>query len=508
MKLYDLLGREHVVGTIDPAILKEFELEKLLLKFFTEKQVNNLLEILTQPLSGIGIKQRQELFLELQIEHIEKYFYDLRKKLYDLRSIHKTYSLHKDLHYQQIYYVDVMLIYSEIVAHICNLDVLGETHSTILKYFIGSFLEIQASDEFDQLKDDVARLKTELKAIRTVELAIDTPNGTPVSATFKEEHRTNIANELWMIAQNLDEVEDELRRSSFSRELSSSFIDGLAQMYPDLFVKLGEFHNNYKHVFSFKVIDYIGQISFLLNMNQLFLALKQHDIPLAMAEVTDEKQISIHDAYDISLLLKIKSGIVPNDVEFNEEAGFLILTGANSGGKTSYLRAVGICQIFFLAGSYIPAVKAKIFPVQKVLTQFPADEGRANVGRLHEEQRVVAELLDNADENSLVILNETFSSTNEEISLKLSYQLLEKLCKIGSFGIFVTHQHQLVERGKDVKGKSKVGYLSVVVLADDNNTRTYKIASQKSNAQSYAQSIIEKHGLSRQELLNKLVEVK
>lgn len=508
MEYYDLLGREHVVGTIDPAILGEFELKKLLLKFFPEKQAGNMLQILTQILSATGIKNRQELFVELQTKQIEEYFFDLRKLLYDIRAIHKTYSLHKNIQYKEIYYVDVMLKYSEIVAHICDRNVLETTNSTILKSFIESFLEIQASDEFCQLKAEADSLKAELRAVKSVELAIDTPNGSPTTATFKkEENQTNIADELWTIAQNLEEVGDELRRSRFSSELSSSFIDGLAQIYPELFVKIGEFHNNYKHVFSFKMVDYIGQISFLLNMNQLFLTLKQHDIPLTMAEVATEKQVTIHDAYDISLLLKMKSGIVPNDVEFNEEAGFLILTGANSGGKTSYLRTVGISQILFLAGSYIPAEAGKIYPFRKILTQFPADEGKANMGRLHEEQRVVAELVDNADENSLVILNETFSSTNEEISLKLSYELLENLCKAGAYGIFVTHQHQLLDQGKDIKGKTKVGYLSVVVLADDNNTRTYKIVSRKSDAQSYAKSIIEKHGLSRENLLKKLVEV-
>ncbi len=507
MKPCDLLGKEHVVGTLDLTVFKDLQLENLLLLFFSEEQTKNIINVLLNPLSSTGIKQRQELFIELRDQQIEEYFISLRKNLSDLQAIFKTYSLHKNPQYKHIYYVNVMLKYIEFISHVCNHSLWEKVNSSLLKGFIESFLQIQNSDDYCQLVNEANRLKAELRIIKSVELDITTPNGSPSKVSLSEEKSISIADELLTIAKNLEEIQDEIRRPLINRELSSNFIAGLANLYPKLFTQLESFHNQYQDIFRVSLFDYIDHISFFLHMNQLFSVLKQHNIPLAIPEIATNKKISIDEAYDVSLLIKMKSGIVPNNVDFNEEQGFFLLTGANSGGKTSYLRAVGICQVLFLAGGYIPATKAEIYPFQEVMTHFPVDEGKTDTGRLQEEQIRVTEILANINENSLVFLNETFSSTNQQLSIELSYDLLEKLCQVGACGIFVTHQHQLIEKAKQIEGKTQVGYLTVVVQADEQNTRTYKIVEHKFDTKSFAHSILDKYGLSREKLLKRLLEV-
>lgn len=507
MNYYDLLGSEYLVGTIKPHVFVDLQLQELLSHVLTEKQTDNVMEVLMHPLSPIGIKQRQGLFLELEKDCIEQFLSDLIKDLYDLQAMFRTYSLHTNSLHKSVYYVDVILKYIEFVTNVCNRKLLEDTASSLLREFIQSFLEIQDSPEFVQLKTEADSLKTELRQIQLVKLDISTPNGTPAKVRLQAEDTLSFADELLSIAQCLEETNKEFRRPHIDWELSYNFINGLSQLYPELFTRLEQFHNNYQKVFTVRLLYYIDQISFFLNMKQLFTALKEHNIPLSMPKVTADKKISINNAYDITLLTKMKSGIIPNDVVFNENQGFYILTGANSGGKTSFLRAIAICQILCLSGCFIPVEKAELYPFQQIFTQFPADESQADTGRLEEEQIRVAEILTDVNEDSLVFLNETFSSTNEQLSLKLSFDLLEELCKIGTFGIFVTHQHQLLDKAKIIKGKTKIGYLTVVVLDDEEKTRTFKIVSKCADTQSHARSILEKYGLTRKSLIEKLSEV-
>lgn len=71
---------------------------------------------------------------------------------------------------------------------------------------------------------------------------------------------------------------------------------------------------------------------------------------------------------------KPQKQVVTNDITFDENAGFYLLTGANNGGKTTFVRAVGICQVMAQAGLYVPASSCEISLVDCVYTHFPKEE--------------------------------------------------------------------------------------------------------------------------------------
>ena len=99
------------------------------------------------------------------------------------------------------------------------------------------------------------------------------------------------------------------------------------------------------------------------------------------------------ELYDISLLAKNCENIVPNDADFTEYEPFCFLLGANGGGKTTYLRALGVNLILFLAGCPVFAKEAEIYPFDIVLSHFPRDERFDNTGRLDEERKRTEEML-------------------------------------------------------------------------------------------------------------------
>lgn len=510
MKFYNLLGSDHIIGKIPANVFTDVKLKELLQRFFTEDQVKNIIEVLMQPLSRTGIIQRQELFLELENEDIADFFAELKKALYGLQARFRVYSQQSNSLYKPINFVDLILEYIDFVDSICNSKFIRTTRASLLQDFINSFMEIQTSITFSHLKSEANRIKHELREIKSVDLNIPTPTGSPRGVTIQQSISLSLADELTTIATNIGEADAIPRRFFSNKEFTHKFMLGLSQLYPDLFAELERFHNDYHAAFDLGIFNYINQISFYLDMKQLFTILRECNIPLTMPQIASDKIISINDARDISLLIKLESGkdIIPNDIDFNKHHGFHILAGANSGGKTVYLRAIAICQILFSGGSYIPAIKAEVYPFHNVFTHFPVDESRSDVGRLREEQNRATEILKEVSENSLVLLNETYSSTNEQLSLDLSYELLSKLCQIGAFGLYITHNHKLLEQGRQVTGKTGIGHLSVVVLDDAMSTRTYKIVQQNTHTQSYAWSVLDKYKLTREHLIKRFPGVK
>ena len=112
--------------------------------------------------------------------------------------------------------------------------------------------------------------------------------------------------------------------------------------------------------------------------------------------------------------------IVPNDADFTENEPFAFLLGANGGGKTTYLRALGVNLIFFLAGCPVFAKEAEIYPFDIVLSHFPKDERFDNTGRLDEERGRTEKMLDAArGKRAFVFFNETYRQELDETFEKM-----------------------------------------------------------------------------------------
>jgi DNA mismatch repair ATPase MutS len=240
------------------------------------------------------------------------------------------------------------------------------------------------------------------------------------------------------------------------------------------------------------------EIDFYLVMADVFDRIHAAGIPMCFPRITNTKRIDIVNAYDVTLLAKGETAIIPNDIYFDQSEPFFYLTGANGGGKTTYLRTVGVSCLLFINGCPAPCDRAEIFPLSCVFTHFPHDERFNNSGRYAEEKSRVDTILNSASKTaasggcSLVLLNETYSTTSEETARPLTTALAEHLYHSGDFGVYVTHQHNV--------GETEIPYLNVLIDRGDQNRRTFKVAKQKSVYSSYAYDILKKYALTKEDL--------
>ena len=281
-------------------------------------------------------------------------------------------------------------------------------------------------------------------------------------------------------------------RTTDTRALSPDIIAATATLRPDVARRLKAFYDTYSPLCRRTVTVYRDELRFYLTVLDFLDRIRQVGIPLTFPTISPERGLSITEAYDVSLLAKDETNIIPNDVFFTDQEPFFFLTGANGGGKTTYLRTVGLSAVLFLWGCPLPCRAATIGEISSIFTHFPRDERFDGSGRFVEENSRVQRILEALDDRSLVLLNETYSTTNEENAVLMTEKLASELHKKGVFGLYITHQHTLNELG--------IPYLNVLIDRDDANRRTFKIARQKSSGGSFAKDILERLGLTKEAL--------
>jgi Mismatch repair ATPase (MutS family) len=238
----------------------------------------------------------------------------------------------------------------------------------------------------------------------------------------------------------------------------------------------------------------------------------------------EDKTFDIKGLYNINLALNMKenkaSWIVKNDIDFDKEGNIFILTGPNSGGKTTYINALSQIQILAQVGMFVPATSARLSPVDNVYTHFSSEEKKdTDYGRLGEEAKRLNDIFKHATENSFIVLNESMASTSPAECLEMSKDIIYGLKLLNARAIFATHQHELAENLEEIneiypgKGKLKsivAGSEKQKRITSDSTSdffkRTYIVKKSPPLNTSYAKDIAESFGISYDQIKNLLVK--
>lgn len=185
-----------------------------------------------------------------------------------------------------------------------------------------------------------------------------------------------------------------------------------------------------------------------------------------------EKRLNFEVLYDISLALLKKGEVITNNLNLDGKE-LIFITGANQGGKSTFLRSIGQAQIMMQCGMFVGAKFFSANIAKAIFTHFIKEEDKKlESGKLEEELLRLSEIVKVIKKDSIILFNESLSSTNEyegsEIARQIIKAFLEKNIKI----IFVTHFYDLVYnfyKNKD----DKIEFLSPERKED--GIRTFKI---------------------------------
>jgi hypothetical protein len=150
--------------------------------------------------------------------------------------------------------------------------------------------------------------------------------------------------------------------------------------------------------------------------------------------------------YDASLALDNRTTAVPSDLD-TRAAPVVLVTGANRGGKSTFLRAVGIAALLARCGCYAPADAYTVALHPTIVTHFRREEdAELASGKFDEELTRMAALVEDLHPGSLLLSNESFSSTNEREGSQIAADVLRGLADAGVRVVMVTHMFELAER--------------------------------------------------------------
>jgi DNA mismatch repair ATPase MutS len=167
-------------------------------------------------------------------------------------------------------------------------------------------------------------------------------------------------------------------------------------------------------------------------------------IPLVVDETATN--YSFQNLYDTSLALIRNAPVTPNTLNMNGK-NLCIITGANQGGKTTFLRSIGQAQLMAQCGMFTGA-SGFTAPVRNgIFTHFKREEDNSlKSGKLDEELERMNGIAGQLKRGSLVLFNESFSATNEREGSELSAQIVQALTEQQIAVVFVTHQYEFVRR--------------------------------------------------------------
>jgi len=230
------------------------------------------------------------------------------------------------------------------------------------------------------------------------------------------------------------------------------------------------------------------ELAFYVGCLNLHGQLAQMGEPMSfpLPRAPDERRHSFQGLYDVCLALTMKQKIVGNDLEADNK-DLVIITGANQGGKSTFLRSIGLSQLMMQCGMFTPAESFCSNVCDGLFTHYKRKEDATmNSGKLDEELSRMSAIVDNLTSNSMVLLNESFAATNEregsEIARQIICALLEKRIK----GFFVTHLYNFAYGFYDKKMENAI-FLRAERQTDGG--RTFKLIEGEPLQTSYGEDL-------------------
>ena len=171
----------------------------------------------------------------------------------------------------------------------------------------------------------------------------------------------------------------------------------------------------------------------------------------APATVPDPAQpsslaFSCTDLRDACLELQSAGPVIGNDVQADGKS-LVIITGANSGGKSTFLRSAGLAQLMMQCGLFVTARSYRADVTRGIFTHFIREEDAGMTsGRLDDELRRMSAVAAQIEPHCLMLFNESFAGTNEREGSEIGYQVVRALLEAQVKVFFVTHRYSFAER--------------------------------------------------------------
>lgn len=460
-----------------------------------------------EPLQDVAaITARHEVFRDLEQQQVRN---AVAAFAHRMRLVRQNLAQCDRLHYpyqRARWFLDAAGLYCSAVNALCaaldNPD--GDGAMSAWMRGFQQYLSAYAGEEpFLELADSALRVR---QLLSEIVYKVHT-RGNRVTVT-RYEGEPDYSTEVDATFQRFRQGAVEDYRVAFSDPVDMNHVEAqilalVARLYPDRFQALMEFEERHRDFLDATVTRFDREIQFYLAYLDFIGRMREPGLDFCYPVVSeDSRAVRAEGAFDLALAASLNetgSSVVTNDFALDGAERIFVVTGPNQGGKTTFARLFG--QIHYLAslGLPVPGHEAHLLRTDRIFTHFAREEhGEDLRGRLMDEMLRVHDILQRATSRSVVIMNESFSSTSLQDARFLGEEVLMRLVRRNVLGVYVTFVDELSRLGE--------GIVSMVAGVDvgDNVRCTYRIARKAADGNAYALALAEKFGLTYEALRGRL----
>lgn len=464
----------------------------------------NLKSFFYTPLNDIGaIKYRQEIAQDLEneilLENIKSFAQEMivmRRYLAMIEKLH--YKYHKEG-----WFLDAVTIYCEAVNCLAHDLSQIELKSRGLLAFREYITNYANSGGFTSLLAETKKVKVDLSTVkycviikgrevkvRKYESEID--YSADVEETF-EKFKQGAAKDYRV----------KLPIGSGMNHVEANILDLVAKLYPDIFLNLDDYCTKNAGYLDETTTIFDREIQFYVAYLEYVARVKRVGLKFCYPQITDKcKEVFDYEGFDLALAYKLvaeRSAVVCNDFYLKDKERIFVVSGPNQGGKTTFARTFG--QLHYLAslGCPVPGREAQLFLFDSLFTHFEKEENIQNLrGKLQDDLVRIHHILKQATSNSIIIMNEIFTSTALNDAVFLSKKVMEKIIQLDLLCVWVTFIDELASLSE------KTVSMVSTVFPENPALRTYKIVRRRADGLAYAIAIAEKYRLTYDQIKERL----
>lgn len=392
------------------------------------------------------------------------------------------------------------------------------------------FSDLPNTDQFSTMKNNLAELKQIFsKTIRSVKIGINfTSNMTPETCGILEVSNDRIYPKGNVLDRLIFRNYSHAEQFSGEEHINSAVKGQTADMDTALFKELDKYTRdfsrrislalkNYRELFFSDITEIEHQLDFYDGAVNLISYVKCRGLEMCRPKLLEKSQrkLNLKNTFDLCFFRQAASAdykkfgddlLIRNDISMENER-FYIITGVNNGGKTTFARGVGICQLLAQIGMYVPAESAEISVADHIFTHFPKEEEVGiDSSRFTTEIKQLKEICDCITPYSMVIMNESIQSTTPNECLEIAGRHLEIIAAAGARGLYVTHLNGLYTKAEEINEKdypTQIG--SLVSVADENSgKRLYRMVRKPPMSESMAYTVYDKFGAKLEDVIKRL----
>ena len=236
------------------------------------------------------------------------------------------------------------------------------------------------------------------------------------------------------------------------------------------------------------IVDYLRslqqELAFYVGCLNLYEKLKEHGIPICIPTISPTKQWVSTNLYELNVGLSSENPVC-NNLSLSQCC--YVITGADLGGKTTFLKSIGQSQLMLQCGMFVAAAQHQAPIVKGVYTHFQREEDHELIyGKLEEELSRMSNIIDNLNREALVLFDESFCSTNEREGSDIAWQVTKALLSQDITVFTVTHLYPFAKRLYD-QHATDTAFLCAERLPD--GTRTKRIVYGSPQRTSFSEDL-------------------